>query len=404
MRSLARHPGWTVFVLLCALAVLAMAVRLRGPAVPVARAVRRDLEQHLVASGRVRVPTRISIAAQVPGLVVAVGAVEGQRVRPGDLLIQIDDAEARAAVAQAKALVDQAAARVAQLRKVGAIVATEASRQAEANLQRAQADLERAQQLSATGALADTELEDARQKLAIARAQRSAAEAQQIAATPMGADSRLALSALLQSQAQLTAASVRLEQTRVLARQAGLILERSVEPGDVAQTGKTLLVLAADADTELVIAPDERNLAWLRLGQAARASADAYPQVVFDAAVSYIAPSVDPQRGSIEVRLRAPAPPAFLKPDMTVSVDLTVASKKHVLTLPNESVRGAGTAEPWVLVAENGRVARRNVTLGIRGQDTVEVAAGLDDGAPVLLAGTRALVPGQRVRAEPGEP
>jgi HlyD family secretion protein len=113
---------------------------------------------------------------------------------------------------------------------------------------------------------------------------------------------------------------------------------------------------------------------------------------------------VDPQRGSIEVRLRAPAPPAFLKPDMTVSVDLTVASKKRVLTLPSDSVRGAATAEPWVLVAENGRVARRGVTLGIRGQDAVEVAAGLEDGAAVLLPGKRTLAPGQRVRPEPGVP
>lgn len=404
MRSLARHPGWIVAVLLVASAAMYVAARLRAPSVPVARALRRDLEQHLVASGRVRVPTRISIASQVPGLVVVVGAVEGQRVQPGDLLLQIDDAEARAAVAQAKAAVDQAAARVAQLRKVGAIVATEASRQAETNLLRAQNDLERAQKLTDSGALAETQLEDARQKLAIARAQKSAAEAQQIAATPMGADSRVALSALLQSQAQLAAANVRLEQTRVIAPQKGVILERSVEPGDVTPSGKTVLVLAVDADTELMISPDERNLAWLRVGQPARVSADAYPQAVFEAEVSYIAPSVDPQRGSIEVRLRAAAPPAFLKPDMTVSVDLTVASKRQVLTLPSDSVRGAATAGPWVFVAERGRVVRRNVTLGVRGQDVVEVASGLEEGAAVLIAGNRALVPGQRVRPEQGAP
>ena len=61
--------------------------------------------------------------------------------------------------------------------------------------------------------------------------------------------------------------------------------------------------MAADGDVQLVFQPDERNLAWIRLGQKARASADAYPQQVFDAEVSYIAPSIDPQRGSVEVRL-----------------------------------------------------------------------------------------------------
>ncbi len=65
----------------------------------------------------------------------------------------------------------------------------------------------------------------------------------------------------------------------------------------------------------------ERNLAWIRFGQQARASADAYPRAIFDAAVDYIAPAIDRQRGSIEVRLRVPEPPDFLKPNMTVSVD-----------------------------------------------------------------------------------
>ena len=57
------------------------------------------------------------------------------------------------------------------------------------------------------------------------------------------------------------------------------------------QPAQVVLVMAADAATELVIAPDERNLAWIHLGQRARASADAYPQRVFDAEVSHIAPS-----------------------------------------------------------------------------------------------------------------
>ena len=56
--------------------------------------------------------------------------------------------------------------------------------------------------------------------------------------------------------------------------------------------------------------------------------------------------------GSIEVRLRVPSPPAFLKPDMTVSVDLTVAARKGVVAVPRDAVRGAATAAPWVPVVE----------------------------------------------------
>lgn len=400
MQWLIRRPS-LVAALLLALAIAATAAwRMRGPSVATARVERMDLEQHLVASGRVWVPSRVSVSSQLAGLVVEVGAVEGQRVHAGDLLVRIDDAEVRAALAQAKAAVDQAAARVQQLRKVGAIVATEAYRQAETSLERAEAELDRNERLAASGSINIAALDQTRQDVEIARAQKRAAQAQQIAAAPLGAESRVALSALLQSQAQLAAATARLDQTRIVARQDGLILSRSVEPGDVVQPARTLLLMAADAKPELVIEPDERNLAWIRIGQPARASADAYPQSGFDAVVRYIAPAVDPQRGSVEVRLAVQQPPDFLKPDMTVSVDLTVASKRRVLTLPSEAIRDSATATPWAFVAPHGQVARRDLRLGIRGAGRTEITSGLVEGAEVLVPGAQPLTLGQRVRPE----
>jgi HlyD family secretion protein len=98
------------------------AVRARGPVVSTAVANRTDLEQRVIASGRVRVVTPVQISAQMSGRVVTVGVVDGQRVRAGELLVQMDDAEARAAVSQAQAAVSQASGRVEQLRKVGATV------------------------------------------------------------------------------------------------------------------------------------------------------------------------------------------------------------------------------------------------------------------------------------------
>lgn len=400
MRTLFRRPGLWILIALLAASTIVMAVRARGPKVKVAVAARKDLEQRVVASGRVRVPTRVQVAAQVPGLVVAVGAIEGQRVKAGDLLVQIDDAEARAAVSQAKAAVDQASARVEQLRRVGAIVATEALRQAETNLERAEVELARVRELSASGAVAQAELDNAQHSVELARAQKVAAEAQRIASTPMGADSRVALTALLQAQAQHVGATVRLAQTRIVAHQDGVVLTRSVEPGDVVQPARTLMVLAADGSPQLVFQPDERNLAWIALGQKARASADAYPQQVFDAEVSYIAPSIDPQRGSVEVRLAVPSAPAFLLPDMTVSIDLSVARRESALVVPSDAVRDAATPAPWLFAVEGDRLVRKDVKLGIRGEGAVEVVEGLGEGSVVVLPDGRIHAPGQRVRAE----
>jgi HlyD family secretion protein len=398
-----RRPGLSIAVGLLVVAGVIAAARARGPVVATAVASRTDLEQHVIASGRVRVVTRIQLSAQISGRAAAVRVVEGQRVRAGDLLVQLDDAEATAAVSQAKAAVSQASGRVEQLRSVGAIVTTEASRQTDTNLARAEAELARMEKLAATGIVARVDLDEARRSVEIARAQKNAAEAQRTAAAPSGVDSSIALSALAQSQAELAGAMARLEQTRLVAPTDGTILLRTVEPGYTVQPGSTLLEMAADGETQLVIEPDERNLAWIHLGQKARASADAYPREVFDAEVSYIAPAIDPQRGSIEVRVRVPEPPGFLKPDMTVSVDLTVASKTRVLTVASDAVRGAATPTPWVLEVAGGRIARRNVTLGIRGEGHTEIISGLDEGAEVVLAPDTILVDGQRVRVERGD-
>jgi HlyD family secretion protein len=378
------------------------AVRSCGPRVPTALAVRQDLEQHVVASGRVAPPSRINVAAMTVGLVIAVGAVEGQRVQQGDLLVQLDDRDARSQLAQARAAVSQSSAKVEQLRKVGAIVATQSLTESQSLLAQLQSELSRTENLAKTGAVTPVEVEDARRKVEVARAQKNAAEAQQLGT--MGADSRVAMSVLLQARAQQIGAEVRLSQTQLVAARDGVILSRDVEPGDTIQPSRTLLTLAASGEVELVFQADERNLSTLKIGQKASASADAFPQAPFDAEVYSIAPSIDPQRGTVELRLRVSGAPTFLKPDMTISIDLTVATKSAALVVPAEAVRGISTAKPFVLAVLKGRAVRQQVGLGIRGEGAMEIAAGLEDGARVVIPDGQRIVSGQRIRAAPMEP
>jgi HlyD family secretion protein len=396
-----RRPGvWVLIAILLAVAVIAV-VRARGPVVVTTTVTRTDLEQHLVVSGRVRVVTRVELAAEVPGRVLTVRAVEGRPVRRGDVLVELDDAEARAAMRQAQAGVTQAAGRVERLREVGAVVATESVREAATNLTRAESELRRLEALAAAGAVAATDVEEARRQVDVARARRRAAEAEQAGAGPEGAEARVAAAALVESQAALSAARARLARMRLLAPDDGIVLHRRIEPGDTVQPGQTLIEFAAEGETELAIEPDERHLASIAPGQIARASADAFPDVVFEAAVSYIAPAIDRDRGTVEVRLRVPNPPAFLRPDMTVSVDLTTAAKRGVLTVPSEAVGAASTDTPFVFVVDDGRVARRSVELGLRGESSTEIASGLAEGAEIIRVPPPGLADGQRVRASP---
>jgi HlyD family secretion protein len=281
--SLFFRPSVWIAMGLFIIAGVFVAMRASGPIVSTILASKTDLEQHVIASGRVWVVTRVQISPQISGRVVSVRVVEGQRVRAGDLLVQFDDAEAKAAVSQANAAVSQSDARVEQLRSVGAIVTTEASRQAQTNLDQAQVNLARMEKLFASGDVPRVNLEEAQHSVEIARSLKNAAEVQKTASTPAGADSRIAVSALSQNQAQLSAALLRLQQSRIVAPQDGIILSRMVEPGYTVQPGTTLIEMAAQGETQLAIEPDERNLAWIRVGQKALAAADTYPRQTFEA-------------------------------------------------------------------------------------------------------------------------
>ncbi|MGA8892822.1 MAG: efflux RND transporter periplasmic adaptor subunit, partial [Anaeromyxobacteraceae bacterium] len=194
------------------------------------------------------------------------------------------------------------------------------------------------------------------------------------------------------------AAEARLDQTRIRSPSAGVVTERDVEPGDVVQPGRPLLVVARDGATQLSVLPDEKNLAWLRLGQAATASVDAFPDRTFPARVAYIAPAVDLSRGTVEVKLDVADPPPFLRPDMTVSVNVEVGRDPGAVTIASGAVRDAGTG-PWALVVRDGRTVRQPVKLGMRGEGVVQVLSGLAPGEEVVLPASP-VGAGTRVRTE----
>jgi len=359
-------------------------------------AERRPLVQRVVASGRVMSPARIVLAPLAPGQVAEVAVDEGDAVRAGQLLLRLDATGATAALAQARARTAEAAARLDQVRGPGARSTAEALTQAQLRVASAQSELDRARQLFDAGASSAQALDDAQKALDLARSAQAAAAAQ-AASSASGAEERAAAAALRGAQAAEDVARAALEDRSLRAPAAGRVLLRDVEPGDVVGTAKTVLVLSRDGETRLTVQPDEKSLAVLALGQGASAVADAYPAAPFPAKVTFIAPSVDPARGTVEVRLLVPDPPAFLRPEMTVSVNVEVARKAEALVVPAEAVRDPA-GEPWVLAIAGGRTERRAVTLGARGEGYVEVTAGLAAGDAVVPPSAGRVEPGVRVR------
>ncbi len=375
------------------------AATLRGPQVDALVVQSAPLVRTLQFSARVATLSRVDVGSTVTGRVAQVRVTEGAQVRQGDVLVQLESDELRAALAQAVAAERQAKARLEGLRSTGRTAAQAARAQADASLQAASASLARVQQLVAEGFYSPAQLDEARRAVDVARAQQLGAQAQLQATADAGTDVAQAQAQWALAQAATVAAQARLAQATLVAPADARVLVREVEPGQIVQPGKALFSLALAGPTQLVAQVDERFLEQLQLGQPAWVVADAFAGQRFAARVLSIAPAVDAQRGAIEVKFSIEQAPAFLREDMTLSVEVETARRERTLVLPQAALRGpAGGDQASVLVLQDGRAQVRNVRLGLRTLDAVEVLGGLKE-SDTVLRGHATLQDGQRVRA-----
>jgi HlyD family secretion protein len=398
MRKLPSVRWLLAGILLAALAAFFAGRAVLGVSVRTVAVTRGDLTQTVVSTGRVIAASRAEVGTQITGAVAAVEAEEGERVTAGQLLARLNDSEQVAAVAQARATVLEAEQRVAQFGSTTLPVAEQLLLQAEANLALARNEYRRVNELYESAFYSLATLEQARRNLDTAQAQQRAALKQAEAARPRGSDYGLALARLAQAQAALQMAEAKLAYTRILAPVDGLVLRRAVEPGDLVQQGARLFSLAT-GDTQLLLNVEEKNLALLAIGQRAQASPDAYPDRRFPAEVFQIAPLVDAQRGTVEVKLQVPDPPAYLRIDMTVSAEIAVAQRRDALIVDADAVHDAAGTAPWVLALRDGRAVRVPVVLGARGTDKLEVVDGLAPGERLVPVAETAVREGMRVRS-----
>jgi HlyD family secretion protein len=371
-------------LLLAAGLVAALAWRqLQGPVVPVIVAEQRSLVQQVVASGEVRSDSLVRIGSEITGVVKARAVCEGDHVLAGDLLLELHDAEQQARV-------QEAAAALEQLVGTRQPQAAAALREAEQMLTQADAELERREVLAARGQLADEQAGMARTTAAGARAAFEQATLQLQSLAASGPEEQ-------QAQQRLEAAKAALARTRITAPVTGTVQTRGVEPGDVVQLGVMLLELAREQSLKIVVPVDEKNMGGLAPGQPASVIADAFPERVVAARISFLAPTVDPARGTLAVDLELLEAADFLRHGMTVSASIETGRRDSALLLPNDALFDLDGDVALVQFVRDGRVVETAVTLGLRGAVASEIVAGLEPGAQVLV---NRLEPGQRVRVQ----
>lgn len=148
--------------------------------------------------------------------------------------------------------------------------------------------------------------------------------------------------------------------------------------------------------TVIIAQIDEKNLPYLTVGETAVASADTFPDVQCSAELYSLAPSVDAERGTVEAWFRVLNPPAHLRADLTLTVEVRTAHKAQALVVPSTAVRATANGTPTLLTVQDGKAVSQPVTLGMQSRGKVEIIQGVQAGTLAVL--NAAITPGARVR------
>lgn len=350
-------------------------------------AARRPVERVFEASGTVRGRNTAVLTSRIVASLREVKVSAGDRVKAGQLLAVLEDADAQAAVRRARA--DLAAA------VAGRAESEQATRAAEANAHVAGTNHARMIVLRDKGVVTQQAFEEAE-----ARQQTSSAERDRAAAQLRGGTARID-----EAHAAVASAEAVLGYTRITAPFAGRVIDRRVDPGSQASPGTPLLVIEQDGALRVEASVDESHAAILTVGATAHVELESAGRGV-EGHVTEVVPAVDPASRAFLVKVElapatGPASPAAalpaLRPGMFARVRFPVGSEER-LTVPVVTVQAAGDIDR-VFVVEGGRARLRLVTLGQRQGDNVEILAGLDPGEVVVAAPPAELGDGAAVEA-----
>ncbi len=375
---------WIIAVVLILLMAILAWRSWQGPVVSTYIVKQQPLVQTVVASGRLENVSRTEIGSEISGIVLERRVQEGDQIQVGDLLLVIQSDDLKAQVREAENAIQE-------LRRIRYPQAQVELQSAEFQLQQASREAKRRQNTE-PGVLSLEEKEQAVEAERLARNNLAAARLKAQSLAPGQVEERTLIERLNALKAQLAKSEVR-------AQVAGTILTREVEAGDVVQPGKTLFTLAVDGPTQILVPLDEQNLPFLALGQQAQIIADAYPERPFPAQLNFIAPSIDPQRGTVDVKLSVNPVPDFLRQDMTVSVNIETARRDHALVINNDALFDIKGNHANVWVVRDHKLYRQNVEFGLKSATQVEILKGLKEGDQVLQDPAQGKLE-QRVRIE----
>lgn len=361
----------------------------------------RDLVASVTASGQIQPRQKVAVSAEVQGKIVRLPVKEGDVVREGQLVVQLDPAQFEGAVARAEASVAAAKAQQAQ---------------AQANFLNAERQFARSAEIRKQNValISEDQLENLKTTRDVNKALLEAANQQ-----------------VQQAAAGLKDARWQLSRTTIYAPMSGKITRLNVELGETAVPGTfnkdlgTLLTISDMSVLETKVKVDETDVARISIGDSALVQIDAFPDTTFIGKVVKIsnssvkgatAQASADQAIDYEVTIQLLNSPAETRPDFSATAKIVTARRQQVLSIPiialtvreNEELQkgdtavGLGKAAPKkevgkkdvegvFIVGTDDKVSFRPVKVGIAGEKYFEVVSGLKTGEKIVAGSYQAI-------------
>jgi HlyD family secretion protein len=340
------------------------------------RISRGDIEQRVIATGKIEPFSTVEIRSKVDGIVKSIAVDEGDSIKKGEVLIELDKDILISRVNEARAALEKARARYEQARIEASTVEVES----------AQRKYDRIQELFAQQLAPTEQLEDAQTALTIAEQNLRARQA-----------------AVSMAQAELAAVTAMLERTEnelsyatIISPMDGIVLSRDVDVGSavasvVSTMGTLIMTLGNMQEVHMVGDVDESDIGTVHVGMPARISVESYPDKTFHGRVKTIAPQGIEKNKimNFKVEIAIDETDIPLRTNMTADAEIIVDEHHNVLLAPQSAIRYKHR-ESYVEIPDSDEPEGKraiDVTLGISDTDFSEVLSGLREGDEVIVTG-----------------
>ncbi len=373
-----------------------------------------SLSNSLEYTGTTQPYRSISLRTQAEGQLLSLAVDVGDPVTQGQILARLDNSILLTSVGEAQAEAAALASNVAQARTEVSEGESQVTR-SRLELEQAQADLKRLEKLFTAGAIALQEVEQARteagtRKQALQSAQRVVRTRQQ-AVTAAQRRVRAQQAVIAREQQRLSFAAI-------TSPVNGVVLERAVEPGNLAQTGSEILKLGDFSRVKVSVQVSELELANIRTGQSVQVKLDAFPKDSLQGQVSRVSPVADPTARLIPVEVTIPNAQRRIGSGLLARVDFG-AQRPNAVVVPEGALQAnrdrtrSGNRRPAEANSDTGKTGtlftvagggaqakaeERRVTLGERRDGQVEVLTGVRPGDRLVSRSNKALKDGDPVR------